>query len=232
MGSFEARQRRDQIAASALKEAEKHVHKAIAYLRESKRALHKNLPDECDDWFRRASERVSSIIQVLAAPTEPGMDAKDLPARTDRSGSVHVPGNNLESFAWMSDARGKAEVHRARAQHSKLEALGLDARKLSSAAILQHLADSGWGPEELAGYVKNLMEVTQEGGTIRQRVEVTKLVFGVLQHTEPRTLFEMKDVDLADLSEDELEELTRRAAEHVAHEAARLQAGLPPSTTE
>jgi hypothetical protein len=214
----------------ALADARTKLRKANDLLVESERALHKHDYDGCDKFFARASDLVADGAEAIASPTEPGTEAADLPARSGGSGSVHVPGN-LERFAWMSDRLGRTRDRKLGQVSDNLNALGLESRKLSSATILQRLAESGWGPDELAEYVKNLMEVTKDQGTIRQRVEVTKLVFGVLQHTEPRTLFEMKDADLSDLSEDELEELSRTAALHVAEQAARLQAGLPPSTT-
>lgn len=229
--AYESRERRDQVASSAVSSAMRHLLKARNFLTESVRHLRGQRLEECDVQFARASDEVAEALAAVESPTAAGMAGKDLPARHSSSGSVKAVGN-LEEFKWLSDRLGFTKDREHQQVSNELNALAVQSRKLSSGSILAKLSDSGWGPDELGQYVADLMDTVKGNGTIRQKVEVLKLLKDMIQHTEPRTLFEMKDVDLADLTEDELEELTRSAAQHVAQESARLQAGLPASTTE
>jgi hypothetical protein len=229
--AYESRERRDLVASSAISSALRHLLKAKEHLTQSVRRLRNQRFEECDEHFARASDEVAEGLEALSSPTHPGVSGDQLPPRDSSSSSVKTIGN-LEEFKWLSDRMGYSKDRERQQVSNELNALAVQSRKLSSGSILAKLADSGWGPEELGQYVADLMDTVKGNGTIRQKVEVLKLLKDMIQHTEPRTLFEMKDVDLADLTEEELEELTRSAAQHVAQESARLQAGLPARTTE
>ena len=230
--ALEARERRAQVARSSIAEALRHLHKARNLAEQSEVGLRRQRLGACDADFVRASEKVADAMEALSSPTVPGAsyEAGKLSPRDGGSHSVTIVGD-IGAFAWRSDRMGYSKDRELQKVSHNLNALGLESRRLSSGSILSKLADSGWGPDELGEYVAQLMDTVKEDGTIRQKVEVLKLLKDMIQHTEPRALFELKDVDLADLTEDELAELTRSAAQHVARESARLQAGLPPSTT-
>jgi len=220
------------VARTAIAEALRHLGKARTQIAENGHLLNKHRYDESDALFRKASEKVADAIAALTNPTNPGVEAGDLPVREEMSRSIRSPMVNLGAFRWESDRTRRTQNREISQTSNKLTALGIDASKLSSSAILSRLAESGWGPEKLGDYVATLLNLVSTTGTMRQKVEVMKLLKDMIQHTEPRTLFEMKDTDLADLSEEDLEKLTRSAARFVARESARLQAGLPEGKTE
>lgn len=216
-----------RTCASLLAAMRKHLGEATRQFQAGSAAQGEVLVEKVSEAARAAA---GSLLHVEV----PGMEAKDLVVR-EHPGIFHAAEApsvfELAHFAWWCPRSGAALKARLQEQSQRAqvaEEAGLFVSKsrgatLSSRGILARLAAAGWDDDRIAGYVGKLLEVTEDKGTITQRAEVTKLVQAVLQHTEPKQLFELPVDDLEGLSDEELARVERRAAQAVANEIALLQ---------
>ena len=208
--------------------------KARAYVREALTCLAKGEYEDAQDFYELASEKALRAIGLITK-AEQGIDPAQLAAR-DNPKIVRPRGwmknRDLTNLVLSPRAEFLAKVQDAAKKRDELGEMGLlfdrGAAKLSTNDILGAMSEGGWDNERIGKWYISLMEATENGGTVNQRVEVGRLVARVIQHTEPRQLFEISDVDIEGLSDEELDEITREAATVVAHRVKEAQQGRLP----
>lgn len=197
----------------------------------AQKAIDRNDPEELDMQFGAASDQVLRMVGHLSYPEVlDEVEAGELAVRDHPTiiKTGKMKGRDFETLAWDPRKLKRREV--ARTKHA-LEAEGLffdrqSERKLSSVDILGKMRDKGWGNDKIAEWLGRLLELTEKEGTIRQRAEVANILFKVLQHTEPRNLFEIKDVDIEGLSDEELDAVTKEAATLVHQRLATARGNI------
>ena len=205
--------------------ATKHFHdagacfvKAKGYIREAGTCLAKGDYEGAQDFYEMASEKALRAIGLMTHMHIPGCDPAQLAARDNPKivrGRAWLRDKDLTTLILSPRAEFLAKQQEMAKGRDELSEQGLlfgSEAKLSTKDILGAMAAKGMDNDAIAAWYVGLMESTENKGTINQKVEVGRLVARVIQHTEPRQLFEINDMDIEGLTDDELEEITREAA--------------------